>query len=55
MPSEAGFPWDSSGYDSEFPMQRMWVQSLVGELRSHMLFSAAKNNFFFLLNSHKRK
>ena len=44
---KAGFPWDSSGYDSEFPMQRMWVQSLVGELRSHMLCSAAKSNFFF--------
>ena len=27
---------------SAFPLQRMWVQSLVRELRSHMLHGTAK-------------
>ena len=27
-----GFPGWSSGWDSKFPMQRAWVQSLVREL-----------------------
>ena len=29
-------PWQSSGYGFMFSMQRAWVRSLVGELRSHM-------------------
>ena len=28
-------------------MQGVWVPSLVGELRSHMLWGAAKKKFFF--------
>ena len=34
-----GLPWWSSGEDSALPVQQAWVQSLVGELRSHMLRS----------------
>ena len=30
------FPWWSSGQDYMLPMQGVWVQSLVRELRSHM-------------------
>ena len=37
-----GIPWQSSGQDSVLPLQGAWVQSLVGELRSHMPRSAAK-------------
>ena len=38
--------WQSSGgEDSVIPMQRVWVQPLVGELRSHMPCCAAKNKF----------
>ena len=36
-------PWKSSGKDSALPMQGAWVQSLVRELGSPMLHSAAKN------------
>ena len=35
-------PWWSSGYDSGLPMYGAWVQSLLGELRAHMLHRAAK-------------
>ena len=35
-------PWLSSGEDSEFSVQEVWVQSLVGELRSHVLRRTAK-------------
>ena len=35
-------PWKSSGKDSALPMQGAWVPSLVGELGSPMLHSAAK-------------
>ena len=35
-------PWWSSGEDSVLSVQGMWVQSLVRELRSHMLHSLAK-------------
>ena len=37
-----GLRWWSSGEDSTFPMQRVWVRFLVGELRSHMLSNVAK-------------
>ena len=30
-----GIPWWPSGWDSELSLPRTWVQSLVGELRSH--------------------
>ena len=35
-------PWQSSGYDSAISMQGAQVQSLVRELRLHMLHSMAK-------------
>ena len=35
------FP-DGPMVDSRFPMQGVWVQSLVGELRSCMLYSVAE-------------
>ena len=35
-------PWWSSGLDSVLQLQRIQVQSLVGELRSCMLCSVAK-------------
>ena len=37
-----GIPWRSSGWDSAFSLPRAWVQSLVGELRSHKPRGAAK-------------
>ena len=37
-----GLPWWSSGEDSTFPMQSVWVRFLDGELRSHMLSNVAK-------------
>ena len=37
-----GLPWRSSGQDSMIKMQGTWVQSLVRELESHMVCSAAK-------------
>ena len=37
-----GLAWWSSGLDSALPMQEAQVQSLVGELRSHMPHSMAK-------------
>ena len=36
-----GIPWWSSGLDSELPLQGVWVQPLVGELRSCMTHSTA--------------
>ena len=36
------FPWWSSSKDSVFPMQGVWVWSLIGELRSHRLQDTAK-------------
>ena len=36
-------PWLSIGLDSMLPIQWTWVLSLVGELRSHMPHSMAKN------------
>ena len=35
------------------PMQGVWVWSLVGKLRSHMLCSAAKKIFFLIFNGGK--
>ena len=40
-----GLPWRSSGYNSSLPMQRAWILSLVGEIRSHMPCDVAKNIF----------
>ena len=37
-----GLPWRSSGSHSALPLQGARVQSLVGELRSHMLCGVAK-------------
>ena len=34
--------WWSRGLDSVFLLQRTWVQSLVGKLRSHMPCGEAK-------------
>ena len=39
----AGTSLTSSGQDSGLPMQRVWVQSLAGELRSQTLYGVAKN------------
>ena len=39
------------GYNSMLPMQGAWVQSLVGELRSHMPHSMAKK----LINKNKKR
>ena len=41
------FPGSPVVKDSWLPLQEAWVQSLVGELRSHVLHGAAK--FFFFL------
>ena len=44
----------AQGLDSELPLHRAWVPSLVGELRSHMLLDVAKikqNNKINLRNS----
>ena len=38
-----GLPWQSCGLKTTLPMQGVWVWSLLGELRSHILCSAAKN------------
>ena len=38
----SGLPWCSSCYDSVLSLQRSWVPSLVGELRSPRLCGAAK-------------
>ena len=35
-------PWWSSGQDSTLPLQEVWVQCLVGELRSCMPCSVTK-------------
>ena len=37
-----GLPWQSSGEDSTLLFQGAWVRSLLEELRSHKLSSAAK-------------
>ena len=37
-----GFPWWSGGEDSVLPTQGLKVQSLIGELRSHMPNGTAK-------------
>ena len=36
-----GIPWRSSGWDYALSLLRAWVQSLVGELRSHKPFGGA--------------
>ena len=36
------YPWCSSGWDSVLPLQGACVLSLVRELKSHMLYRAAK-------------
>ena len=36
------FPGRSSGYDFTLSMHGAWVQSLVGELRAHVLLSQKK-------------
>ena len=36
-------PWQFSGWDSMLPLPGSWVRSLVGDLRSHMPLSKAKN------------
>lgn len=44
--STKGTSWWSSGYDALLPMQgcrRMWVRTLVGELRPHMCIVQPKN------------
>ena len=38
-----GLPWQSSGKDSTLPLQGLRVQSLVREVRSHMLVAWPKN------------
>ena len=38
-----GIPWQSNGYDSALPLQGAQVQSLGGELRSHMPRGTAKS------------
>ena len=37
-----GLPWWSSGSDSMLPMPGLWIQSLVGELRSHIHTAQSK-------------
>ena len=37
-----GIPWQSSGWESALSLPRAWVQSLVGELKSHKPRSTAK-------------
>lgn len=37
-----GLPWWSGGWDSELLTQGAQVQSLVGQLRSHMLHAITK-------------
>ena len=37
-----GTPWGSKGQGSAFSLPRVWVQSLVRELRSHKLCNVAK-------------
>ena len=39
----SGLSWQSSQQDSKFPLQCAWVQSLVRELRFHMLHGMTKN------------
>ena len=39
-----GIPWQSSGWESAFPLQGAWVPSLV-ELRSHKMCDAAKKRW----------
>ena len=38
-----GLPWWSNAWESALAMQEVWVQSLVGEPKSHMPRGAAKN------------
>ena len=40
-----GIPWRSSGWDSTLPLQGARVQSLVSELRSHMLRGGEKGAY----------
>lgn len=46
-----GLPWWSSCWDSSLPMQGAWVQSLVKELRSHMLRGMIKKKKSGKVNS----
>lgn len=39
---DVGIPWRSIGWDSVLSQPRTQVQSLVGELRSHKPYNAAK-------------
>ena len=48
MEDLGGLPWWFGGYDFELQMQGVWVQSLVGELRSHMPPDMAKKNKKYL-------
>ena len=40
--------WSSSASDTAFSLPRTWVQSLVREIRSHMLHSGTANLFNYL-------
>ena len=54
-------PWQSSGYGFMLPMQRVWVRSLGGELRSHMqhgqknIIKRIVFIFEYIYNSHNLK
>ena len=50
-----GLPWQSSGWDFVLAMQGPWVQSLVGEVRSHILGGAEKENMACYLQVPKRR
>ena len=55
--SPGDFPGsESGGEDSRFPMQRVWVQSLVRELRlhSHMPRGVTKKTQYFLIGKKKK-
>ena len=41
--NQQGLPWQFSGQDSTLPVQEAWIQSLVGELRSHSQKKTEKN------------
>ena len=42
--SALGIPWWSSGWDSVLPLQGAWVQSVIRELRFHMMWGQKKKN-----------
>ena len=41
-----GFSWQCSVQDSVLPLQGVWVQSLIKELRSYMLEGLARKKYF---------